>query len=81
MSIFTPTFWKAAVERATKTAAQTAAAMLTASGAGLLDADWRATVSVSGMAAVISVLTSIGSDALTDGAGPSLVDAEVLADE
>ncbi|MGV3564216.1 MAG: holin [Nocardioides sp.] len=71
MSIFTLTFARAAVERAIKTAAQTAGALLIANGTGLLDTDWTAAASVSGMAAVISLLTSIGSDVAT-GNGPSL---------
>ena len=74
----TKTFWRAAIERAIKTLAQTAAALLTASGVGLLDADWVAVASASGMAGLLSLLTSIGSDALTEGDGPSLIDAEVL---
>lgn len=61
MSIFTPAFLRAAAERAVKTVAQTSAAMLTASGLGLLDADWLAVGSVAGMAGVVSLLTSIGS--------------------
>lgn len=77
MTIWTRAFWKAATERAVKTAAQTEAALLTANGTGLLDADWITGLSVAGMAGVISLLTSIGSDAATKG-GPSLVDAERL---
>ena len=77
-SIWTGAFWKAAVERAIKTLAQTAAALLLADGTGLLEVDWGSTASVSGMAALISILTSVGTGALTDGA-PSLTDAEVLS--
>lgn len=73
-------FWAAAVERAVKTLAQTAAALLVGSGTGLIDADWLAVASVAGMAAVVSLLTSVGSGALTDG-GPSLTDAEVLPED
>lgn len=69
--MWTRTFWQAVAERALKTLAQAAAAMLVADGTGLLDADWLTVLSVSGMAAVVSVLTSIGSAAATDG-GPSL---------
>lgn len=75
--MWTRAFWAAAAERSVKTLAQTAAALLVGAGTGLLDADWLAVASVSGMAAVVSLLTSVGSGALTDG-GPSLTDAETL---
>ena len=74
--MWTRAFWLALIERAVKTLAQTAAAMLVASGSGLLDADWITVLSVSGMAALVSVLTSIGSGAVMDGS-PSLA-SEVL---
>jgi len=79
MTIWTVDFWKAAAERAVKTFAQTAAALAVGSGAGLIDADWVTLASVSGMAALVSLLTSVGSDALT-GDGPSLTNAETLPD-
>lgn len=69
--MWTSDFWKAAAERSVKTFAQTAAATLTAAGLGLLDVDWVALVSVAGMAGLVSLLTSIGSGAIT-GDGPSL---------
>lgn len=58
--MWTKTFALAVLERAVKTFAQAAAALLTASGIGLLDADWLQILSVAGMAAVVSVLTSVG---------------------
>lgn len=75
--MFTRPFLSATLERAIKTFAQTLAALLVGNGTGILDTDWTGNLSVAGMAAVVSVLTSIGSDALT-GNGPSLTDAEVL---
>jgi hypothetical protein len=78
ISIWTLVFWRAALERAIKTFGQTGAALLTATGTGLLDTDWQTCASVAGMAAVISLLTSVGSDVLTHGSGPSLTDAEGL---
>lgn len=69
--MWTRDFWLAAAERAVKTFAQTAAATLTAAGLGMLEADWVAVASVSGMAGLVSLLTSIGSGAIT-GDGPSL---------
>ena len=73
--IFTLAFWKAATERAVKTFAQALAALLVAGGTGILDTEWTAAASVAGMAAVVSLLTSIGSDVLT-GNGPSLTNSE-----
>ena len=69
-------FWKATLERAVKTFAQTLAALLVADGTGLLDSAWIPRLSVAGMSALVSVLTSISSDAAI-GTGPSL-GAEVL---
>lgn len=65
------TFWVAVSERALKTVAQSAAALLVGNGAGLLDVDWVDVWSVSALAGVISVLTSIGS-ATVGNDGPSL---------
>lgn len=79
MSIFTPAFARAAAERAIKTVAQTAASLLAASAAGILDADWTAIGSVAGMAGIVSLLTSIGTGLATDGS-PS-IGGEVLPGE
>ncbi len=78
MSIWTRDFWKAAGERAIKTFAQAEAALLVADGTGILNTDWTSSLSAAGMAAVISLLTSVASDAVTAGDGPSLNNAEVL---
>lgn len=75
--MFSILFWRAALERSVKTFAQSAAALLVGNTSGLLDTDWVGVLSVSGLAAVVSVLTSLGSDALT-GDGPSLTNAEVV---
>lgn len=50
---------KAAGIRALKTVAQTAVGMLTGAQMGLFDADWLAVASVSAMAGIVSLLTSI----------------------
>jgi len=50
---------KAAAVRAVKTVAQTAVGMLGGEAAGLMDADWLAVLSVSAMAGVVSLLTSV----------------------
>ena len=77
--MWTKSFALAVLERAVKTFAQAAAALLTASGIGLLDADWLQILSVAGMAAVVSVLTSVGTGAATDGS-PSLGNVETVAE-
>lgn len=51
---------KAAAIRAVKTFAQSAVALITAQATGLMDVDWQALASVSGLAALVSVLTSLG---------------------
>ena len=50
---------KAAGIRAIKTVAQTAVAMLGGEMVGIMSADWGAVLSVSAMAGVVSLLTSI----------------------
>lgn len=57
--IFTVDWLKAAAVRAIKTVAQTAVGMLTGEMVGIMDADWIAVVSVSAMAGVVSILTSV----------------------
>jgi hypothetical protein len=79
MSIFTLAFWRAAAERAIKSAAQGAlVAGIGAAGFDALHADYQ---TIGGLAlgmSLASLLTSVASDALTDGAGPSLTNAERL---
>ena len=77
--MWSKTFALAVLERAIKTFAQSAAALLVAAGTGLLDADWVQIASVSGMAAVVSVLTSVGTGAVTDGS-PSVGNVETVAE-
>lgn len=57
----TKTFWADTAVRALKTFAQAAVALLGANAAGILTVDWVNLASVSGLAAVVSVLTSISS--------------------
>lgn len=51
-------FWKQAAERCIKTFAQTALSMLTV-GQAVLDVNWVNVLSVSAVAALISILTSV----------------------
>lgn len=50
---------KAAVIRAIKTVAQTAVGMLSGEMLGVCEADWVAVASVSAMAGIVSILTSV----------------------
>lgn len=59
--MFTSIFWKDALERAIKTFAQSAVAVLTAGATGIMDANWMNALSVAGLAVVVSLLTSIAS--------------------
>ena len=59
MNIFSAAFWKYAGERALKTAAQAALAVLGTGSMGLLQVDFVGLVSTVAAAALASVLTSI----------------------
>lgn len=76
--MFTRAFWSAALERALKTAAQSAVLVIGADQFDALTVSWP---EVGGFALggfVLSLLTSVGSDAVSDRPGPSLTDAEQL---
>jgi len=72
--MFTLAFWKAATERAVKTAAQTLILLIGAGTVGIMALDWPALLGLAGTAALLSVLTSVASGA-TDG-NPSATNAE-----
>lgn len=82
--MFSLAFWKAAAERAVKTAAQTglvAWGATTFTDVGQVVPTLEA-VGLAGLSgAILSLLTSIGSDAVSKQDGPSLTDAEVLPAE
>jgi hypothetical protein len=75
--MWTLAFWKAVFERAFKTFCQGAVALLIGDGIGITDVNWLSVASIAGLAAIVSVLTSIGTAAASDGS-PSLNSAEKL---
>ena len=72
--MFTLAFWKAATERAVKTAAQTLVLLIGAGTVGITALNWPELLGLAGTAALLSVLTSVVSGA-TDG-NPSATNAE-----
>ncbi|MEQ7060865.1 holin [Lactococcus petauri] len=64
--MFTKTFLKDTAERVVKTFAQSMVAVMTAGATGVLDVDWVNALSVSLLATLVSVLTSIGSGTVGD---------------
>jgi hypothetical protein len=72
-TIFTNDFWLQAAERAVKTFAQTAVALIGAGVLNVLATDWQQLVGVSLGAAVLSVFTSVASAKVHDDDSPSLV--------
>ena len=68
----TATFWAGTVERAVKTMAQVAAALIGTGAVGITELDWAQIGSVAATAAVVSVLTSLASDRIGPAPGPSL---------
>ena len=74
--MFTHRFWRLALERAIKTFAQTLVALLSVSGITLHTAPWSIALSAAGMAALLSVLTSMASEPLGERHTPSLLQSE-----
>lgn len=62
-------FWKATGERAVRTFAQGTLGAMSGAGLGLLDVDWLQSLSVGGLAAVLSVLTAVATSGGTQGPG------------
>ncbi len=71
--MFTKSFWKQALERAIKTAAQAASALLVGDGIGVLDVDWGNVASVAALAAVASVVSSLVTAGFGEPDSPSAV--------
>lgn len=75
--MFTAAFWREAIERAIKTAAQSIATFFTIGEAtNLYEMDWRLILSSAAVGAGYSVLTSIASAPLGRKESPSLVQGE-----
>ena len=74
--MWTIDFWKATGERAIKTLAQSLVALITV-GVSIVEIPWGATLGISATAALVSILTSIGSNAATKD-GPSLSHNETV---
>ena len=73
---------KAALIRAIKTLAQTAAALLGAGAVNVVDVDWLTILGISATAAVVSLLTSLaGLPEVGDEVPPLFEDAEVVEDD
>jgi hypothetical protein len=70
--VFSLLFWKSAAERAVKSFAQALAASLVAA-TGFGGVEWGVVLSVAGMTALLSVLTSLASLPVGDHTSPSLV--------
>ncbi len=68
----TKKFWTDVFERAVKTFFQTAGGSLVVF-TGLLDVDWKGSLSAAGLAALLSVCTSVGSSKKGDKESASLV--------
>lgn len=70
------TFWAATAERAVKTFAQALAALILV-GMPIFDQAWGESLGIAATAAVLSVLTSVGSHGVTKD-GPSLTHSETV---
>lgn len=77
--MFTYRFWQLASERALKTFAQSLLAIVSATGVGLLTAPWTTALSTAGMAAVLSVLTSMASAPVGEPHTPSLLSPAAMS--
>jgi len=71
--MYTKLFWKDAAERALKTFAQSAVALLTAGSFNIMTVDYKSVLSVAAFAALTSVLTSLASAGTGSTSSASLV--------
>jgi hypothetical protein len=78
-SLFSRAFLLATLERAIRSFAASLASLLTAAGTGLLDTNWFEKLSVSGMAALVTVLLAVAGGTFGKGDGPSFIGKEALS--
>jgi hypothetical protein len=71
--MFSATFWKSTVERSVRTAAQVLLGFLVVGETGVLDVDWEQALSVTGVAVIASILTSVVATGVGDKGTASLV--------
>jgi hypothetical protein len=71
--MFSATFWKSTVERSIRTAAQVLLGFLVVGETGILDVDWEQALSVTGVAVIASILTSVVATGVGDKGTASLV--------
>jgi hypothetical protein len=71
--MFSATFWKSTVERSIRTAAQVLLGFLVVGETGVLDVDWEQALSVTGVAVIASILTSVVATGVGDKGTASLV--------
>lgn len=74
-NLTTREFWASTGERAVRTAAQTAIALIGTDQVGILNLDWAQIASVVATATILSILTSVAGDTATKN-GPAFVQAE-----
>jgi hypothetical protein len=73
VTVWTLGFWRGAVERAIKTAAQAGLAFFVVGETGIAEVDWATVGGVAAVAAIASVLTSLASAPFGPENTPSLV--------
>jgi hypothetical protein len=71
--MFSATFWKSTAERSIRTAAQVLLGFLVIGETGFLDVDWEQSLSVTGVAVIASILTSVVATGVGDKGTASLV--------
>ena len=75
--MFTQTFWKSTIERAIRTFCQTLVAIAGASQFDWMSADWQTLLITSGIAAGLSVLTSVAGVNIGDKGSASVTVTEI----
>lgn len=75
--MWTRVFWASVAERAVKTFMQTLAVMAGVDGSGLVRSPWTSWLSVAGLAAAASVITSVASTTVGSSGSASVVVREV----